>query len=85
MSTTSDIIIDFIRNEVLKDADHVLDPEENLLASGLIDSVGIMRLVRHLEQTLSLSIPAGDLVPGNFRTVAVMAAYLDGLRETAGN
>jgi acyl carrier protein len=54
----------------------VIDPEENIFTSGHVDSVGIMRLIAHLESTLDVTIPPTELVPQNFRTVRVMAAYL---------
>ena len=52
MTDILDIILEFIRNEIVKNPEQVPDPQENLLASGVIDSVGIMLLVRHLEATL---------------------------------
>ena len=84
MTDISDIILEFIRDEIVKNPEQIPDPQENLLASGVIDSVGIMLLVRHLEATLDLKIPAGDLVPKNFRTIEVMATYLGELRSRAG-
>ena len=81
---TTEIISDYICTEILKDPDHTLDLTANLFASGQIDSVGIMRLIRFLEDTLELVIPPGDLIPDNFRTVEVMANYLDELRSRLG-
>jgi len=81
MTDISNIILEFIRKEIVKDSEQIPDPQENLLASGVIDSVGIMMLVRHLEAELGLKIPAGDLVPKNFRTIEVMATYLSELRK----
>ena len=80
MTDILDIILEFIRDEIVKNPDQVPDPQENLLASGVIDSVGIMLLVRHLEAKLGVKIPARDLVPKNFRTIEVMASYLGDLR-----
>ena len=75
------IIFEFVREQVLAAPDLELDPEENLFTSGHIDSLGIMRLIAHLEATLELKIPLRDRVPDNFRTVRVMATYLDGQRR----
>ncbi|MGI9245038.1 MAG: acyl carrier protein [Verrucomicrobiales bacterium] len=84
MTDISEIILEFIRDEIVKNPEQIPDLQENLLASGVIDSVGIMMLVRHLEATLGLSIPDGDLVPKNFRTIEVMATYLEDLRSASG-
>ena len=35
-----------------------------------------MRLIAHLESALGIKIPPADLIPQNFRTIRVMAAYL---------
>ena len=64
-----------------------MDPEDNLFTGGYVDSVGIMRLIAHLESTFAMKIPPPDLIPENFRTVRVMAAYLrgtDGQEPLAG-
>lgn len=72
-------IMQYIRQDILGADDADLDPDENLITSGMIDSVGAMRLIAHIEATLQVKIPPTDLVPQNFRTVRVMAAYLQGL------
>ena len=80
MASTDDlerIIFDFIRDQVLATPELELGPDENLFTSGHVDSLGIMRLIAHLETTLDLEIPLRDRVPDNFRTVRVMAAYLE--------
>jgi acyl carrier protein len=74
------IICDFICNEIGADGAETLDADENLLTSGLVDSVAIVRLIGHVERELGVSVPAPDLVPANFRTIRVMAAYLHDLR-----
>ena len=56
-----------------------LDVEENLLTSGLVDSIGMVRIIARLEEQLGVTVPPPDLVPENFRTIRVMAIYLAGL------
>ena len=57
-----------------------IDTDENLLTSGMVDSIGMMRLINDLEDLLCVEIPATDLLPENFQTIAVMSRYLTGLR-----
>ena len=81
MPTATDIaalITGFIREELLGGRDTVIDPDDNLFTSGLVDSVGIMRLIAHLESALGMKIPPTDLIPENFRTIHVMSGYLEG-------
>ena len=72
------LIVEFIRDQVVGDAAQSIDPEENLLTSGLVDSVGIVRLIAHVRERLGVTVPPNDLVPENFRTIRVMAAYMHG-------
>lgn len=75
------LILSFIRDELSEvDADPI-DPDENLFTSGLVDSVGVVRLIAHLKAQLGVKVPPPDLIPDNFRTVRVMAAYLRGLGQ----
>ena len=79
--TSADIetlIVTFIRDEMVGEPDLDVDLDENLLISGLVDSVGIVRLIAHLKDQLQVDVPPGDLVPENFRTIRVMAGYMAG-------
>ena len=76
-----DVITTFIVRELLRTRDAAIDPEVNLFTDGYVDSVGIMRLIAHLEAAFDLRIPPTDLVPDNFRSVSVMARYLAGRRR----
>lgn len=79
------LIVEFIREELI-DAEGraAVDPDENLFTSGLLDSVGIVRLIAHVQTQLGVNVPPPDLIPDNFRTVRVMAAYLRGLKLAHG-
>jgi acyl carrier protein len=71
-------IVAFLANELGQATTRSLSRDENLLTGEYIDSIGIMRLIAHVETTFGVSIPPTDLIPENFRTVRVMAAYLAG-------
>jgi acyl carrier protein len=72
------LIAGFIRDELVGDESLEIEPDENLLTGGLVDSVGIVRLIAHVREQLDVDVPPTDLVPQNFRTVRVMAAYMQG-------
>ena len=74
-----EMIVRFLAREIQSKGEDPVDRDENLFTSGVVDSVGIMRLIAHLESSLAVKIPPQDLVPQNFRTVQVMASYLEGL------
>ena len=54
-----------------------LERDEDLFSSGQVDSMALMQAVAHLEGAYGLKIPPGDLVPENFRTIEVMADYVN--------
>lgn len=52
-----------------KDADDVDLEKDSLVDEGIIDSVSIMKLVDHIEQSFGVKIGDDDLVPENFDTL----------------
>lgn len=66
---------DFISKELLSGSFEI-ETDESLLADGMVDSLGMLRLVTFIEETYSLQIPPEDLVIENFFTIDVIASYL---------
>lgn len=67
----------FITQELLDEPDGAeLAPDDNLLLSGLIDSLGVMRLVNFIEETFQVEVQPEDVTIENFRTINVIADYL---------
>ena len=77
MCDNRSLIRDFILHELLngEQADE-LEFDTNLLVSGLVDSLGMVRLIAHLEEKLSVKIPPEDVTIENFISIDVMADYL---------
>ena len=70
-------LIGFITSELLGNRPGLsLQPEDDLLASGLLDSLAVMRLIRFIESQFELSVPPADVTIENFGKVAAMDAYL---------
>jgi acyl carrier protein len=53
-------------------------PDEDLLLSGLLDSLGVMTLVSFIEKQTGQKIPAQDITLENFTSVDTITAYLNG-------
>lgn len=71
-------IINYIKNEIHGgDADLEIEPEDDLLGSGLLGSMEMMRLVEHLETTYDFRVAPQDMAIENFMTVAAMSAYVE--------
>jgi acyl carrier protein len=67
----------YIASELLNQANLVVGVDDDLLGSGLLDSLSVMSLVYHLEQELGISIPAEDVLIENFGSLSAIDRYLD--------
>jgi acyl carrier protein len=56
-------------------------PDENLLAQGIIDSMGILKLVTFLEARYGFEAGDDDLVPENFTTLAMIRDFVERKRK----
>lgn len=66
----------FIQDEIVLD-DVVIDGELDLLLTGAVDSLGVIRITHWMEETTGVVVDPGDVTLENFQTVDKMAAYLD--------
>lgn len=66
----------FITQELLGQEAITLNDEDNLLLDGMIDSLGMLRLVAFVEKRLQIQIPYEDITIENFNTVNSLMAYL---------
>lgn len=53
-----------------------IDPQDNLLTKGIVDSHGVMELVGFLEQRYGISVDDADLTPENFENVSSIEAFV---------
>ncbi len=58
-----------------------LDAHEDLLAAGLIDSLGVVKLAEFIEGRYAIEITDEDVVPRNFRCLDSLAQFI---REKKG-
>lgn len=74
MSTT---LIDFIQNELAIGRASTIKPDDDLLSAGIVDSLGILRLVVFVEEQFGIKIADEDVVIENFQSVAALTRYLE--------
>ena len=71
------IINDYVSQELIPDPALLpLADETPLLDSGILDSLGLLRLVVFLEEQFGITMDDADLLPENFATVNSICAYL---------
>lgn len=56
-------------------------PDENLLAQGIIDSMGILSLVAFMETRFGIKASEDDMVPENFETLEALRAFVERKRS----
>jgi acyl carrier protein len=61
-----------------------IDPDENLLSKGIVDSHGVMELVGFLEQRYGIAVGDEDLTPENFESVQRIEAFVERKRNGEG-
>lgn len=70
-------LLEFISKELLNDQPDVrLQPDDDLLSSQLVDSLGVMRIIAYLEQRYQVRIPPADVTIENFIDVSTIGSYM---------
>ena len=73
-----DPVREFIAREFLGGTDPAaLTATTPLISSGVIDSVGTLRLVLFLEQTFGIEVDAAQIAAGRLDTLAAIAELLE--------
>ena len=60
-----------------------LESDFDLLTGGVVDSLGLLKVVAWLEDEFDIGVDDSELGPDSFRTVAAIKAYVDQARDGA--
>lgn len=72
-----EILKQFITDELVPDFNPSdLDENKSLLESGIIDSLGIMKLVAFIQERFQLEVSDEDLIPENFETLSALTKFI---------
>ena len=75
-------IRDFVTKEIMFDADPGdLDINTSLLSEGILDSMGLVRLISFLESEFSITIDDDSLLPQNFDTIVAILELVKTMEE----
>ena len=64
-----DVLREFIVTELMMDHHGSLEDHQSLLEGGIIDSLGIMKLVVFVEEKFNIKVSDEELIPANFETI----------------
>jgi len=84
MDETTAKIKAFIVEEFMPDVSpDELEDDFDLLTGGVVDSLGLLKVVAWLEDEFDIGVDDSELGPDSFRTVAAIKEYVDQARPTA--
>ena len=67
----------FIIRDILSNEDYVeLNFQDNLIMTGIIDSVGIQSLISFLERKYNIEIEDQDILPENFENIDAICSFI---------
>ena len=66
----------FLSTDLGKDVSSI-GPDDSLLESGVIDSMGVLQLVAFLEATHGIKVADDDLMPENFDTIGAITVFVE--------
>lgn len=59
-----------------QDLDEAIELDEDLLGGGIVDSLGMMKLIAFIEEEFNCKVEPEDMVIENFMTVGHMTHFL---------
>jgi acyl carrier protein len=81
MSEFSGKIKDFIMTQVRPELQLAsLGDDEPLIDSGIIDSLGVLTILAHLDEAYGIDLSAEQITLENFKTVRTICELIDRLR-----
>ncbi|MBN1140293.1 MAG: acyl carrier protein [Deltaproteobacteria bacterium] len=76
-STEMEAIREFVIARIAKRKEHrEIGIQDDLITSGIVDSLGIMHLVGFLENRFGIRIRDEDFMPENFSSVEAIASFV---------
>ena len=67
----------FILNELMaSDEKKSIEPDEDLLMQGIVDSMGVLKLSAFIEEKFSIKVTDIDMVPENFQSLESLTQFV---------
>jgi acyl carrier protein len=76
--SNAEIIKNFIIKDIVTDSEKInLSYEDSLIEAGVIDSLGIMKMLAFLDDEFHVIIEDQDVIPENFETINTISSYIE--------
>lgn len=71
------MLLNYIQEQLLNnELENDLEAQDDLLGDGILDSLGMMKLILFIETQLNTKIPPQDMIIENFMSVEHIVNYL---------
>lgn len=75
-------LLQFVRNELASGAEAAsIDENTQLIDTGVIDSMALMRLISFVEERAAVRIPDEEVLPDNFQSIHDIQSLVDRLKS----
>ena len=75
--STQTILMDYVKQDLMKGRSATVSEEDDLLSAGIIDSLGVLQMVAFIEERFGFQVPDEDVVYENFHSVKTLSEYLE--------
>lgn len=74
--SVSEEVEQFILGELVADQISEIEPDEDLLAAGIVDSFGLQQLLAFIQERYGVSVDPSELTPANFQTLRNIETFV---------
>lgn len=67
----------FLIDEILFGSRSSIAPDESLTSSGILDSLGLLRLISYLESQYGITLEGDEMVPDHFETLKSIKSLVE--------
>jgi acyl carrier protein len=72
-----EILINYINEQFVdEDFQDTIELEDDLLSEGVLDSFGMMKLIRFIESKFEVQVRPQDMTVDNFTSIASISSYI---------
>jgi len=73
-----EIIREFIRIDLAKNSEHLeITDQDNIIMNGMVDSLGLIKVVNFLEERFSIKLLDENIIPDNFESIESITILLE--------
>ncbi|WP_400073579.1 acyl carrier protein [Zobellia russellii] len=77
-----DKIVSYIKNKLASEPIEEIEVDEDLLGSGLVDSIGMVQLILFIETEAAIKVLPEEMTIENFMTINHMLRFIDSKQDT---